>query len=179
MTLVVRAGQPAGRLLEDIRAMVSSVDADAAVDNLGPLETKLAASVATPRAIMLLLLGFSGLALALAVAGLYGVLSHMVTTRSRELGIRAALGARRGTLVGMVVRQGLGVTIVGLLAGMAAAAMVVRVLQSQLFGVQPLDPVSFFVAPALLIVAALAACVLPARRAAAADPASTLRAPSS
>lgn len=178
MALVIRTSHPTGRVLEDIRAMVTSVDTDAAVDNLGPLETKLAASVATPRAIMLLLAGFSGLALVLAVAGLYGVLSHMVATRSRELGIRAALGARRRALIGMVVRQGLGVTIVGLLAGMAVAAMVVRVLQSQLFGVRPLDPVSFAVAPAILLVCALAACVLPARRAAAVDPADALRSPS-
>lgn len=175
MTLVVRSGQPTGRLLDDIRAMVSAVDADVAVDNLGPLETKLAASVATPRAIMLLLVGFSGVALLLAVAGLYGVLSHMVAARSRELGIRAALGAQRCTLIAMVVRQGLGVTIAGLLAGIAASALLVRGLQSQLFGVQPLDPVSFVVAPAILLAAALAACVLPARRAASADPATTFR----
>ena len=118
---------------------------------------------------------FALLALAIAAAGLYGVLSYNVTQRRRELGIRAALGATRARVMTMVIREGLAVTIVGLILGMIASVAVARRLQPLLFGIQPLDAVSFTIVPLILLVVAVLACTIPARRAAATDPATTLR----
>ena len=177
LALVVRTGEATGRLLEDIRALAIAVDPDVAVDNLGTLDAKVSASVATRRTIVSLLTGFAGLALLLSVTGLYGTLAHAVTTRSRELGIRAALGARRGNLIAMVVRQGVGVTTCGLLLGLVVSGLLGRTLESQLYGITPADPLSYIAAPLLLLAAALAACILPARRAARTNPALLLSTP--
>ena len=103
------------------------------------------------------------------------MLSFGVAQRKRELGVRAALGARRGDLVGLVLREGLGLTILGVGLGLGAAAGLTRLLQGLLFGVAPLDFVAFAAAPVILVPIAIAACALPARRAAAADPAEALR----
>ena len=119
---------------------------------------------------------FAILALGIAVTGLYGVLSYNVSQRRKEIGIRAALGATRGDLVGLVVRQGLIVTLAGLGAGMVIAGLAARRLQPLLFGITPLDWPSFVAMPVILLVVAAVACVIPARRAAATDPATTLRA---
>lgn len=118
---------------------------------------------------------FAAVALILAAVGLYGVLSYNVTQRRRELGVRAALGATRGNLVGMVVRDGMTFIVAGLLLGIAGAAFLTELMSSLLFGISPLDSVSFGIAPAVLLGIALLACALPARRAASADPAEALR----
>jgi len=157
-----------------VRAAVRELAPNAAVELL-PLSDRFAESVAQPRFAMTVLAGFAALALALACVGLYGVLSYSVSQRRRELGVRAALGAARVDLVALVVREGLGVTVVGLGIGLLGAALVTRFMQSVLFGVTPLDAASFASAPALLVPVALAACLLPARRAAAVDPAEALR----
>jgi putative ABC transport system permease protein len=157
-----------------VRAAVRELSPNAAVELL-PLSDRFAKSVAQPRFAMTVLAGFAALALALACVGLYGVLSYSVSQRRRELGVRAALGAARVDLVALVVREGLGVTVVGLGIGLLGAALVTRFMQSVLFGVTPLDAASFASAPALLVPVALAACVLPARRAATVDPAEALR----
>jgi putative ABC transport system permease protein len=103
------------------------------------------------------------------------VLSYGVSQRRRELGVRAALGAAPRDLVSIVVREGLATTAIGLSAGLVAAALLTRFMQSALFGVQPLDAASFVAAPIVLMAVAAAACVLPAGRAAATDPAEALR----
>ena len=131
---------------------------------------------AQPRFAAWLLTLFAGLALAVAATGLYGVLSYNVSERRREIGIRAALGATRGRLMRLVLRQGLGFTLAGLALGLLAAAATSRLLSTQLFGVTPFDGVAFAVAPVVLILVALAACLVPAWRAAATDPAVALRA---
>jgi putative ABC transport system permease protein len=104
------------------------------------------------------------------------VLSYNVTQRRKEIGIRAALGATRIDLIGLVVRQGLTVTLVGLGAGVLVAALAARRLEPLLFGIAPLDLASFVTMPVILLIVASLACVIPARRAAATDPATTLRA---
>jgi len=124
---------------------------------------------------MTVLVAFAMLALGLASVGLYGVLSYAVSQRRRELGVRAALGAARRDLVALVVRDGLTVTAVGLALGLAGAAALTRLMQGMLFGVTPLDAVSFLAAPAVLTIVAIAACLLPAARAARIDPAQALR----
>ena len=122
-----------------------------------------------------MLAAFALLALVLASVGLYGVLSYGVSQRRRELGVRAALGASPRDLVGIVVREGLVVATVGLAAGLAASAALTRFMQAALFGIEPLDAVSFAAAPLMLLLVAGAACLLPAARAAATDPAEALR----
>jgi ABC-type antimicrobial peptide transport system permease subunit len=103
------------------------------------------------------------------------VLSYGVSERRREIGVRAALGASRGRIVGMVVREGLVVVLAGLSVGLAGAAALSRLMEAALFGVIPLDPWSYLVAPAILLTVAVAACLVPARRASRVEPAEALR----
>jgi ABC-type antimicrobial peptide transport system permease subunit len=122
------------------------------------------------------LLGLLGvLALVLAVVGLYGVIAYTVAQRTREIGIRMALGAARGTVVRMVLRQALALTAFGLAIGLVLAVLAGGLLSGQLIGISPNDPVSFVVTVAVLAVVALAASVIPARRAASLDPLAALR----
>src|SRR5206468_12087330 len=111
----------------------------------------------------------------LAAVGLYGALSYSVSQRVRELAIRATLGAQRVDLVRLVMREGLSVTLAGIALGMLGASLFARLMRDLLFGVTPLDAVAFTVAPAVLVVACLVACLGPALRAASTDPAVTLR----
>jgi ABC-type antimicrobial peptide transport system permease subunit len=125
---------------------------------------------------MLLLGAFAGLALLLASIGLYGVLSYVVTQRSRELGLRLALGATTGSVMRIVVARGLSLTAAGLAIGLALAWALTRTLQNLLYGVSAGDPATFGAVVALLGVIALAACYIPARRASRLDPTAVLRA---
>jgi ABC-type antimicrobial peptide transport system permease subunit len=135
----------------------------------------MSASMGQPRFAAALLGAFALVALALAATGLYGVLSYQVLQRRREMGVRAALGASRGRLVALVIREGLTVTVAGLVLGMAAALLLTKLMSGLLFGVTPLDLPSFLGAPLVLLVVALLACLLPARRASRVDPAEALR----
>jgi putative ABC transport system permease protein len=173
--LIRTAGDPLA-LAPEVRRLVRDIDARAAVDGIASLSGKLSASVAQPRFAALLLALFAVLGLAVAATGLYGVLSYSVTERRREIGVRAALGATRGKLINLVLRQGLAFTVAGLALGLLAAAGASQFLSSLLFGVTPYDTVAFAIAPAVLIVVALVACLVPAWRAAAVDPAEALRA---
>ena len=158
-----------------LRSLVADVEPTAALDRVGTMSSRVADSVSEPRFATTVLGMFALLALAIAAAGLYGVLSYNVTQRRRELGIRAALGATRARVMTMVIREGLAVTIVGLILGMIASVAVARRLQPLLFGIQPLDAMSFAIVPLILLAVAVLACTIPARRAAATDPATTLR----
>jgi ABC-type antimicrobial peptide transport system permease subunit len=123
------------------------------------------------------LLGIFGLlALLLASVGIYGVTSYSVAQRTREMGIRAALGATARDLVQLVARQSMRVVLSGAVVGLAIALVVARLLTSQLYGVSPIDPVTFAVMPAFLLLIALLATVIPARHATRVDPAEALRA---
>ena len=175
-SLVVRTTGDPLALASELRRLARESDPRVGLDGLGSLSGKLSASVAQPRFAAWLLALFAGLALAVAATGLYGVLSYNVSERRREIGIRAALGATRGRLMRLVLRQGLGFTLAGLALGLMAAAATSRLLSTLLFGVTPFDSVAFAVAPAVLILVALAACLVPAWRAAATDPAVALRA---
>jgi putative ABC transport system permease protein len=168
------SGDPAP-LAPTLRAIVHESAPAAAVETF-TLSERLARSVDQPRFAMAVLTGVAALALALASVGLYGVLSYSVSQRRRELGVRAALGASRAALIGVVIREGLGATMAGLGIGLVGSVALTRFMRSALFGVAPLDPISFAIAPLVLVPIALLACALPANRAAAADPASALRA---
>jgi len=145
------------------------------VVRLRRMDDVFAESIRTPRLLAQLLGAFAGLALLLAAIGTYGVLSYMVTERRREIGIRMALGADQGRVVGLVMRQGLLVTIVGLAVGIAGALGLNRLIASLLFGVQPTDLATFAAVVATIGLVAALACWLPAWRASRVDPTVVLR----
>jgi ABC-type antimicrobial peptide transport system permease subunit len=158
-----------------LRDIVQSADGTAIVERVAPLGELVSASVEQPRFATTVLGTFAALALALASVGLYGVLSYGVAQRKRELAVRAALGARGVDLAALVLREGLAVTLAGAGMGLLAAIWLTQWMQGVLFGVTPLDAVSFALAPVVLLPVAVAACLLPARRAGATDPAVVLR----
>ena len=132
-------------------------------------------SLARRRFSMLLLTLFAGLALVLGIVGTYGVMAYQVNQGTRELGIRLALGASPRGLMAFVLGQGLAVALAGVVVGLAAALALTRLMQSLLFGVEATDLATFLAVPGLLVLAALCASYVPARRAAAIDPAVSLR----
>jgi putative ABC transport system permease protein len=175
INLVIRTTGDPNAFAPSLRSMVREIEPAAALGHVGTLSSQVADSVSEPRFSTAVLAAFALLALGIAVTGLYGVLSYNVSQRRKEIGIRAALGATRGDLIRLVLRQGITVTVVGLAGGVLAAAVAVRRLQPLLFGIAPFDLPSFLTMPAILLVVAVLACVIPARRAAATDPATTLR----
>jgi ABC-type antimicrobial peptide transport system permease subunit len=134
-----------------------------------------AENLSRPRLLARLLAAFAGLALLLAAVGTYGVLSYTVAERRREIGVRMAVGADRGRVLRLVLRDGLGLAGLGLGLGVAGALATSRFTSSLLFGVGPADPVSFTAVVVTMAVVAFAACLLPARRAASVDPVVVLR----
>jgi predicted permease len=175
VNFVVRTKDEPRTLVAAVRAALRDTDRDVIIDRLQPLSDPLAESVAQPRFATATLVVFAMLALTLASVGLFGVLSYAVLRRGRELGVRAALGASRSSLLRLVLREGLAVTVLGVALGMAGAVAVTRLMQGALFGVTPLDPISFAIAPLVLLPVACAACLVPALRAARVGPADALR----
>jgi hypothetical protein len=175
INLVLRtAGDPAAAA-DDVRQMVHNLRPDAAVAHVATLASQVSASVAGERLAAATAGGFAALALALAAIGLYGVLSCGVAARVREIGVRSALGANRSRIVALVVREGTQAVGIGLVLGLVSSALATRLLEGLLFGIPPLDPVSFLVAPLALGVVAIVASALPAWRAARVDPVRALR----
>jgi ABC-type antimicrobial peptide transport system permease subunit len=139
------------------------------------MQDRMKASLARQRFSMIMLGAFAAFALILAAVGVYGVLSYLVSQGRHEIGVRMALGAERGTIVGMVIRHGLELTIAGIVLGLAGALALTRVMASLLFGVSATDAVTFSAVPLLLTSIALVASYLPARRATRVDPVVALR----
>jgi predicted permease len=175
MTLVARTSGDPLALASAIKAEITRLDPRLPISSMGTLDDVVSASVAARRFQTTLVVLFAGLALALAVVGVYGVTSYAVTRQTREIGIRVALGAQRRRVLGQVLSRGLRPVLLGLAAGCIAAAVAARLIQSFLFGVTPIDPVAFGAASGLLIAAATLACYVPARRAASVDPVTALR----
>jgi putative ABC transport system permease protein len=174
MLLARTAGDPlahVGALREAVRVQDPSV----ALDSVMTLEERVTTSLAKPRIYAVLLGGFAVSALLVAAVGLFGVLSYAVAQRSREIGIRTALGARAGDIVRLVLRHAVVMASAGIAGGLAAAAATVRLLSGFLFGVSARDPLTFVAVPVLLLACAAIACVVPARRAAKVDPLLVLR----
>jgi putative ABC transport system permease protein len=175
MSLTVKtAGDPAA-LVAPIRAELGRLDPEIAAADVAGMRTIISGSVADRRAYMILVGAFGALALVLAGVGLYGVVAFHVAQRTREMGVRLALGATRARVLALVVAQGMRLVGAGLLLGLGAAAVATRPLASLLFEVSPRDGVSFLAAPALLALVGLAACYVPARRATRVDPVVALR----
>jgi len=174
-TLVLRTPfDPMGVALQ-VKEAVHAIDPEQPVDRFETIEESRYASMASPRLTTLLLGIFAVLALVIAATGVSGVIAYAVSQRTQEIGIRMALGARRAQVLAMVLRQGLGMVALGLAAGIAAAFAAGRFLSGFLFETSPSDPVTFAAVLLVLVVAALIASFLPARRAASIDPTHALR----
>jgi putative ABC transport system permease protein len=174
-TLVVRAAGDPRQIARSAEAAVHRVDPDQAVSDVQTMETVFSDSVSSPRFQSVLLLVFAGLAVALAMIGVYGIVSYSVSQRTNEIGIRVALGARSADVVRLVLREALALAAIALLLGLAGSLALSRVLQSLLFEVTPSDPLTLAsVCFVVLAVSALAAA-LPARRAMRIDPMAALR----
>jgi putative ABC transport system permease protein len=175
MALLVQTAMDPASLAPAIRGAVSAIDPGVPVSEVQSLTQVRSASISTERFRTLVLATFALLALALAAIGVYGVISYGVVQRSREIGIRMALGARRPEILRLVVGEGMLTVAIGIGIGVLAAAGLSRFLESLLYSVRPGDPATFVVISILIATVALAACILPARRAMRVDPAGTLR----
>jgi predicted permease len=174
-TLVVHtAGNPAG-VEQAARAEIHALDPAMAIFNEETMEQHVRTAFFLPRLSAMLFGVFGFIGLVLASVGLYGVMSYSVSRRTREIGIRMALGAKPGTVERMVLRQGMALTAVALMLGWPAAWMLAKMASSFLYGIQPHDALTFALVPPLLAVVALAACYIPARRAASVNPMQALR----
>ena len=175
MRVLVRANGPVSAIANPVRDVLMQVDSTQPAYEFGPLDQALADSIAPRRFQLALFAIFAGLALLLALLGIHGVMAWSVTQRSREIGVRIALGARRSEIVLLIVRQGMRLAVIGIGAGLLAAAGLTHVMASLLYGVTPDDIPTFVGATFVMTITALAACGLPALRAARVDPAVALR----
>lgn len=175
LTLMARTEVPPLDLVDGVRGAVTRVDPGVPVFNVSTMEATVEEAIARERFASTLLSIFAGVAVLLAVLGVHGVLAYLVSQRGHEVGVRMALGATRGDVVRLVVRQGVAMTILGVGAGLAGAAALSRVLQSMLYGVSPTAPTAYVLVGSALGIVALIATVMPARRAASIDPVRSLR----
>jgi len=175
MYVLLRTRMSPEEAAAEVRRAVAETDALVPVTRVRSLNEVIAMSESAPRSLTILLLAFGGLAVVIGGVGVYSLIAYIVSWRTREIGIRLALGAQRWQIVQGVVRQSLVLALGGSAAGLAAAAMVGQLLRSFLFGVKPVDPVTFCAVPVLMTLLALTAAWIPARRAASVDPMKTLR----
>ncbi len=173
--IVLQTAGPPASVLPAIRRAVATVDPDVTVTGINPAQQEVDAETTRQRFTTSILTGFSVVALLLASLGLYGVLAYMVSQRVPEIGIRMALGAHRAAIVGLIIGNAAGLGALGLGIGIGGAVLLARAMRSLLFGVTPLDPVTFAGVTVLLAVVAVLASYLPARRAAGVDPVTALR----
>jgi ABC-type antimicrobial peptide transport system permease subunit len=172
--VVHTAGNPAA-LKEAVRRQIHALDRSMAVFNEETMEEHVHSAFFLPRLAAMLFGVFGGIGLVLATVGLYGVMSYAVSRRTREIGIRMAMGAQPGTVERLVLRQGLVLTVIAVALGWPAAWMLSKLAASFLYGIQPHDALTFAVVPPFLTAIALVACWIPARRAASIDPMQALR----
>jgi predicted permease len=176
VTVVAKArnGDPSS-LVQPLRALMQELDADVPMSGVRSMDQIAAAAVAQPRLYLVLIASFAFTAVLLSAIGLYGVLAYAVGQRTREIGIRLALGAGRGEVLGMVMRQAGRLAVAGVGLGLIGALLASRVLRAQLFEITPTDTLTYVAVAAALMVVALAASWIPARRAARIDPLTALR----
>jgi predicted permease len=177
MSLVVRSAldDPQSHV-ESIREVIRQIDPTVPVFDVAQLDDLLSASLGPRRFNMYLLGCFAAIALTLASVGLFGILAYLVSQRSRDIGIRLALGAARADILKLILRQGLGLALTGAVIGVVVAFLAANTIQSLVFSVSPRDPLTFVAVPMILLAIALLACYVPARRAMSVDPLVALRA---
>jgi putative ABC transport system permease protein len=175
MDVALRTDLPPDTLLTDVRRTVRAIDPDLPIAQVRTMDEWVAASAAQPRLNAMLIGVFAVAALLLAAVGIYGVIAYSVTQRTREIGLRIALGAPRAAVLGLIVREGMSVGAAGIAAGVAAGLMLGRVLATLVFGVDVRDPRTYAAVVIALGLVALAATAIPARRAASVDPMIALR----
>jgi putative ABC transport system permease protein len=176
LTLFLRTERPAQDVVNAVRAKLSAIDPAIALFDTGPVQQFIDASFNERRGLMLLLGTFAGLALFLSALGIYGVLAYDVSQRTREIGVRGAIGATPHQVIALIMRQGLWKTAVGLVIGLVGAVLVSRLLKAQLYNLSPTDPRAYIAVSVLLLMVAALASYLPARRAAKINPIDALRA---
>ena len=175
MFVVVRTSVEPTSVAASVRQIAAEVDKSAAVSDVKTMETIVNEAVTQPRFNFFLLGLFSGIALLLSAAGIYGVTAYSVTQRTHEFGIRMALGAQVGDVLRMILKQGMLLISIGIAVGLVASFALTRLLRTLLYGVSVTDPGTFVVITLLLMFVALLACYLPARRATKVDPLTALR----
>jgi len=172
---VVRSSMEAGEIVPVMRSVVGEVDRSLAMYDIQTVEDYASAQTVGDRIYLTLLAAFGGVALLLAIAGVYGIMAHSVNQRTNEIGVRAALGAESWNVLCLVLRHGLFLILIGLLAGLAASFALTRVIQRFLWQVKATDPQIFVLALLALAGVAILACYIPARRTLKVDPVVALR----
>jgi predicted permease len=175
VSVLMRTSRPFPEISAILREKIEAIDPMLAVFQIAPMKTVISARLSDRRAIMLLLVSFAGIALLLSAIGIYGVLAYDVSQRTREIGIRGAIGATRDQVMGLIMKQGLWKTGVGLLLGLFGALSLSHFMTNLLFEVKPTDPLAYVVVTLVLLMVAVLASYLPARRAARIDPVVALR----
>jgi putative ABC transport system permease protein len=175
MTLVLRSTSPAPQFEQALRSFATSLNPEAPVSDVRTMPLVLTEAASAPRSITSLFTAFAALALILGIIGIYGVISFFVGQRTREIGIRIAMGAQRRDILRLVVNEGLSLTLTGIVVGLLSAFALTRFLGTLLYGVSATDPIDFAAVAALFAFVALAACYIPARRAMRVDPLVALR----
>ncbi|MEW6209105.1 MAG: ABC transporter permease [Acidobacteriota bacterium] len=175
MTVMARTTGDPEALAASIANAVWSIDGEVPVSNIQPMTEVVSKSLTPQRSTMLLLMLFAGVAMVLGAVGIYGVISYTVSQRTREIGIRCALGAQAGDVMRLVVGKGLKLTLTGVAIGIVGAIALTQVMESLLFNVSATDPATFVAVSGILVLVALGACAVPARRALKVDPMTALR----
>jgi putative ABC transport system permease protein len=175
LTFTLRTDGDPALLAGAVREQLRAVDPDLPLSSIRTMDQVAATSVASRRTGMLLLAIFAGLALVLAAAGIYGVMSHLVGLRTGEIGVRMTMGAQPGDVLRLVLKEGLLQAAIGLALGIGAAVLLVRSFRTMLYQVSPTDPLTLAGVVVLLLLTALLACYVPARRAMRVDPVAALR----
>jgi putative ABC transport system permease protein len=173
--LAIRTSGDTSSVVGSVRQIIREVDPDQPISNVATMEELLGTEAAQRRMGMIMLVGFALLALLLASLGIYGVLAYFVTQHTNEIGVRQALGATPRDILFLVLKKGMGLTLLGVGIGLVSAFALTRLMSSLLFGVKASDPLTFVAVPLLLAFVALLACYIPARRATKVDPLVALR----
>jgi len=175
MTLAVRTTMEPGSVAQSVLPIVTEMDPRQPISNVRTMQSLARTSTAKQRFATILMGAFALTGLLLAVLGVYGVLSYTVASRTREIGIRVALGAKQAGIIQLVIRQGMLVTGIGVLLGLVGAFGLSRLMRSMVYGISSVDPATFVAGPLILLAVAALACITPAWRASAVDPLRVLR----